>query len=158
LQDKVNLYHSISDNRNDVISSIMQVEKKLSQKNSFDNMSICKENHLILVFNNFFTNFKISDDETFKELINRIMDKFYVFINNLGFDFKEKQEIKIKEVMLEKKKKTAWLCPHFSRIHYARGKCRNCYLNNYHKVIRYKSRNILQRRKKLQNSKLSICL
>ncbi len=33
--------------------------------------------------------------------------------------------------------KKAWLCPHSTRVHYARGKCRNCYLNFYHKVIYY---------------------
>ncbi len=32
--------------------------------------------------------------------------------------------------------KKAWLCPHTSKTHYARGKCRNCYLNSYHKKER----------------------
>jgi hypothetical protein len=48
---------------------------------------------------------------------------------------------KQKKLKKEKKKKQsedmkkAWLCPHIYRIHYARGKCQNCYLNFYHKVI-----------------------
>ncbi len=34
----------------------------------------------------------------------------------------------------EEKSKKSWLCPHVDKAHYARGKCRNCYLNSYHKV------------------------
>lgn len=34
----------------------------------------------------------------------------------------------------EGREKKAWLCPHTFKTHYARGKCRNCYLNYYHKV------------------------
>jgi hypothetical protein len=50
-------------------------------------------------------------------------------------------EKKVKKEKKKKKKKEcedmkkAWLCPHIYRIHYARGKCQNCYLNFYHKVI-----------------------
>jgi len=33
----------------------------------------------------------------------------------------------------QKKKKTAWMCSHTSRAHYARGKCKSCYLSHYHK-------------------------
>jgi hypothetical protein len=29
--------------------------------------------------------------------------------------------------------KKAWLCIHVNKAHYARGKCRNCYLNFYNK-------------------------
>jgi hypothetical protein len=42
----------------------------------------------------------------------------------------------IKKEKCESKIKKAWLCPHIYRIHYARGKCQNCYLNYYHKVYK----------------------
>lgn len=35
----------------------------------------------------------------------------------------------------DEKSKKSWLCPHIDKAHYARGKCRNCYLNSYHKVF-----------------------
>jgi len=31
------------------------------------------------------------------------------------------------------REKKSWLCPHTHKVHYARGKCRNCYLKFYHK-------------------------
>lgn len=31
--------------------------------------------------------------------------------------------------------KKAWLCDHNNRIHYAKGKCRNCYINLYKKKV-----------------------
>jgi hypothetical protein len=32
--------------------------------------------------------------------------------------------------------KRAWLCPHTQKSHYAKGKCQQCYLNEYHEVIK----------------------
>jgi hypothetical protein len=136
LQDKINLFHTISDNKKDIISSVAQIEKKVLQKGNFDNLSMCKYMFLILVFNLFFTNLKTSKDPTFQDLINKIMEKFFAFVHKTGNDDIDKPVIKVavEELITIKKKKNAWLCAHFSRIHYARGKCRNCYLNHYHKV------------------------
>ncbi len=78
------------------------------------------------------------------------MKDFSEFLKKVGYDFNSdtnnqdilknsdfsnfiKQE---DDVVVNKVKKTrkSWLCPHFCRPHYARGKCQNCYLKTYHKV------------------------
>jgi hypothetical protein len=82
-------------------------------------------------------NLQSSQDAVFNDLTNKILEKFYLFVNSFGFNL-NKPEIKEKnkkEYSTKKKEnKKAWLCAHVYKNHYARGKCRNCYLNHYNKV------------------------
>ena len=57
------------------------------------------------------------------------------------------------KIQQKDKSKKAWLCPHIYRIHYARGKCQNCYLNFYHKVfISFKIQEQCKNKKKQSKS------
>jgi hypothetical protein len=50
----------------------------------------------------------------------------------------DESSLKPKEEFSENKNsRRAWLCQHLYRTHYARGKCRNCYLSFFNKVIFY---------------------
>lgn len=91
-----------------------------------------------------------SEDSTYKTLLVRVLKDFSEFIKKIGYDIYSEtnnQEIlknsdlslliKQDEVNVNnktKKTRKSWLCPHFCRPHYARGKCQNCYLKTYHKV------------------------
>ena len=85
------------------------------------------------VFHIFLRKLANSDKETYRNLINSVLYDFSSFITKFDFDINKDCYIK------EKKDKKSWLCPHTDQIHYARGKCQNCYLKSYYKVYLFKT-------------------
>lgn len=148
LREKLNLYYIICSSDLNLVKE--KTEKLFSNKNT----KIAYTQDLMQQIEN-----KLQ-----KEIFKRTIWNFCKFLDGSGYSImpgeksnlkEEQKELKIFEAKEEtvqipskqKKKKKgkkkiqcddtkkAWLCPHIYRIHYARGKCQNCYLNFYHKVI-----------------------
>ncbi len=82
-----------------------------------------------VVFHLFLLNLANSDDGKYKKLVKKVIKKFSYFVKNFDMNKEDEDE---DEIEVEKKK--AWLCAHFDRDHYSRGKCRSCYLRAFHRV------------------------
>ncbi len=144
LKEKLNLYYIISSS--DSNSFKAKTENLFNQDNQGggDNYNMLQE----------------IEKKVQREFLKRTIWNFCNFIDDKGYSIVPFDSIKSPENVEEEKNesvkitvkskikkervrkdvedmKKAWLCPHIYRIHYARGKCQNCYLNFYHKVLKY---------------------
>ena len=141
LKEKLNLYYIISSS--DLNSFKAKTENLFTKDNRGDNSDMLQE----------------IEKKVQREFLKRTIWSFCNYIDDKGYSIVPLDSIKSEDNVEEEKDesvkitvkskikkervrkdvedmKKAWLCPHIYRVHYARGKCQNCYLNFYHKVIK----------------------